>query len=126
MDKPEREIPVEIFENGKEMRVIAEVPGVNEEDIRLVLNHDSLYISASQANRNYYKNVKLPRASQNIVRKLHNTGINKKSSLRVLRASVVNHFSALQSSTNGQQTTINGHIKWIMPKNTLTKAGCSA
>lgn len=75
IDKGEREIPVDIFENGKEMRVIAELPGINEEDIRLELNEDTLTISASRANRNYYKNVELPRPSENIIGKIYNNGI---------------------------------------------------
>ena len=57
------------------MRVIVELPGINENDIKLDLTEDILTISASPGNRNYYKNVKLPRASQNIVRKLYNNGI---------------------------------------------------
>lgn len=75
MDKGGREIPVDIFEEEKKMRVIAELPGVNEEDIRLVLNQDSLYISASRRNRNYSKGVKLPRASESIIGKVYNNGI---------------------------------------------------
>jgi len=75
IDKDQTDAPIDIFENGKEMRVIAELPGVNEEDIRLDLNEDTLTISASRANRNYYKNVKLPRASESIIGKIYNSGI---------------------------------------------------
>jgi len=57
------------------MRVIVELPGVNEEDIRLDLNEDTLTISASRANRNYYKNVKLPRPSASMIGKIYNNGI---------------------------------------------------
>ena len=75
MNKEERDITVDIFKAEKKMRVIAELPGLNEKDIRLDLNEDTLTISASRGNRNYYKNVKLPRACENIIGKIYNTGI---------------------------------------------------
>jgi len=75
IDKVERELPVNIFENGKEMQVIVELPGINEDDIRLELTEDILTISASRANRNYYKDIRLPRASENVTGKIYNSGI---------------------------------------------------
>ncbi len=75
MDKEERDIPVDIFKIEKKMRVIAELPGLNEKDIRLDLNEHTLTISASRGNLNYYKNVKLPHACKNIIGKVYNTGI---------------------------------------------------
>jgi len=75
IDKDQTDAPVDIFENGKKIRVIVELPGVNEEDIRLDLGEETLTISASRRNQNYYKNVKLPRASENIIAKLYNNGI---------------------------------------------------
>jgi len=38
MDKGEIDVPVDIFEKDNKLRVIAELPGVNEKDIRLDLN----------------------------------------------------------------------------------------
>ncbi len=75
MDKGERDVPVDIFEEENKLRVIAELPGVNEKDIRLDLNEDTLIISASRGNLSYYKNVKLPHGSKNIIRKIYNNGI---------------------------------------------------
>jgi len=75
IDKAESELHVDIFENSKEMRVIAELPGVNEEDIRLDLTEDILTISASRANRNYYKDIRLPRASESVIGKIYNNSI---------------------------------------------------
>ena len=75
MNNHERDIRVDIFENGKKIRVIVELPGVNEEDLRLDLTEDILAISASRGNRNYYKDVKLPNAYENIVGKAYNYGI---------------------------------------------------
>ena len=73
--KDERELPVDIFENGKKIRIIVELPGVNEEDIRLDLIEDILTVAASQGNQNYYKNVKLPRPYEGIIGKIFNNGI---------------------------------------------------
>ena len=75
MDKCERNIPVDIFEKEKKMRVIAELPNVNEEDVRLDLNESTLIISANRGNRSYHKRVKLPRAYENIIGKIYNSGI---------------------------------------------------
>lgn len=74
-DKGEKEIAVDVFEEEKKIRVIAELPGVNEEDIRLDLNEETLTISASRGNRSYYKSVKLPRACESIIGKIYNNGI---------------------------------------------------
>ena len=75
MNNHERDIHVDIFENGKKIRVIVELPGVNEEDLRLDLSEDILVISASRGNRNYYKDAKLPNAYENIVGRAYNNGI---------------------------------------------------
>jgi len=98
IDKDERDIRVDIFEDGKKMRVIAELPGVGEEDIRLDLNGDILIISATRENRSYYKNVRLPRASQNIIGKLCNTGI-----LEVTLSQM--NYDSLQRTTDNEQLT---------------------
>lgn len=75
IEKDQRKFPVDIFEGEKKVRVIAELPGVNKEDIRLDLNGATLNISASRGNRTYYKNVKLPCFSESIIGKIYNNGI---------------------------------------------------
>ena len=75
MDELKRNVFVDIFEEKKKMRVIAELPGVDEEDIRLDLNGDTLSMSASRGNQNFYRDVELPRASENIIGKIYNNGI---------------------------------------------------
>lgn len=75
MDKGERDVLVDIFEEENKLRVIAELPGVNEKDIKLDLNEDTLIISANWRNKSYHKKVKLPRISENILRKIYNNGI---------------------------------------------------
>ncbi len=75
MNKSEIDIPVDIFEKEKKMRVIAELPDINEEDIKLDLNEDTLVIFASRGYQRYRKEVKLPRTSENITWKSYNNGI---------------------------------------------------
>ncbi len=75
MNESKRDIPVDMFEKNNNLRVIAELPEVNEEDIMLDLNQDMLVISASHGKQNYRKMIKLPRISENIIRKIYNNGI---------------------------------------------------
>jgi len=56
----EREPLVDVFEDGKTISVIAEIPGVNKEDIKLKISDDKLIIQAESGDRKYYKEVKLP------------------------------------------------------------------
>lgn len=75
MDKSQRQLPVDIFDKDKKLRVIAELPGINKEDVRLDLNGKTLVVSATHGNRSYFKNVNLPRASENIIAIIYNNGI---------------------------------------------------
>lgn len=74
-DMEERRFIVDIFEQKRKMRVVAEIPGVYEEDIRLDLYEDILSMSASRGNQNYYRDIALPRACESIIGKVYNTGI---------------------------------------------------
>jgi len=56
----EREPIVDVFDEKGEIRVYAEMPGVNEEDIKLDLKGDILDISAQSRDRKYHKEVLLP------------------------------------------------------------------
>ncbi|MBI5182923.1 MAG: Hsp20/alpha crystallin family protein [Nitrospinae bacterium] len=58
--KEEREPITDIFDEKEEVRVYAEMPGVNEGDIRLDLKGDILDISAQSGERKYHKEVLLP------------------------------------------------------------------
>jgi len=55
-----REPLVDVVSSGKEVRVIAEMPGVNKEDINVTVNEKSLVISVDRADRRYYKELDLP------------------------------------------------------------------
>jgi HSP20 family protein len=58
--KNEREPLVDIVETAKEVRVVAELPGVEKTDIKLHGTDDSLTISVNTAQTKYYKDVALP------------------------------------------------------------------
>lgn len=55
-----REPLVDIFDEGKEIRIICELPGVKEEEINLELKGDILTIRAEGEERKYLKEVLLP------------------------------------------------------------------
>lgn len=56
----EREPITDVFDEKEELRVYAEMPGVNQEDIKLDLKGDILDISAQSGDRKYHKEVLLP------------------------------------------------------------------
>ena len=56
----EREPITDVFDEDEEIRIYAEMPGVNREDIRLDVKEDILDISAQTADRKYHKEILLP------------------------------------------------------------------
>jgi HSP20 family protein len=56
----EREPITDIFDEKTEIIVIAEMPGIDENDIKIELKEDMLEISASGKNRTYRKELLLP------------------------------------------------------------------
>ncbi len=59
--KNEREPLVDIVETDSEVRVVAELPGVEKTDIKLHGTEDSLTVSVNTPQTKYYKDVALPR-----------------------------------------------------------------
>jgi HSP20 family protein len=55
-----REPLVDVVSSGKEVRVIAEMPGVRKEDINVTVNDRSMVISVDSEDRGYYKELDLP------------------------------------------------------------------
>lgn len=55
-----REPMTDVFDEKEEIRVYAEMPGVNQQDIKLDLRGDILDISAQSGDRKYHKEVLLP------------------------------------------------------------------
>ena len=56
----EREPMTDVFDEKEEVRIYAEMPGVNEEDIKINLKGDILDISAHSGERKYHKEILLP------------------------------------------------------------------
>jgi HSP20 family protein len=56
----EREPIIDLFDEKEEIRVYAEMPGVNQEDVKLDLKGDILGISAQTGDRKYHKEILLP------------------------------------------------------------------
>ncbi len=55
-----REPLVDILSSDKDVRVIAEMPGVRKEDISVTVNEKSIVISVDTEERGYYKELDLP------------------------------------------------------------------
>ncbi|MBI3859759.1 MAG: Hsp20/alpha crystallin family protein [Thaumarchaeota archaeon] len=55
-----REPLIDVVSSEKEVRVIAEMPGVSKEDINVTVNEKSLIISVERDERRYYKELDLP------------------------------------------------------------------
>jgi HSP20 family protein len=70
----EREPITDIFNEKKEIVVIAEMPGIEENDLKINLKGDILEISAAGKNRKYRKELLLPlkAKSQNLNHKFTN------------------------------------------------------
>ena len=58
--KSEREPLVDIIEEADSIKVVAEVPGVEKNDIQLYATEKTLTIKVDTPNRKYYKEVELP------------------------------------------------------------------
>ncbi len=55
---------VDVFEEEDHIRVVVEIPGVGNEDVKLDLAGDLLSIHAERGTKKYYKEVLLPRACE--------------------------------------------------------------
>jgi len=58
--KEEREPLVDVFEEDDKIKIVAEMPGVEKEDINLYAEDDRLTISVDTPERKYYKELQLP------------------------------------------------------------------
>ena len=57
-----REPLVDVFDEGDEIRVVAELPGVEEKDVTVEVKDDILTLNAENRERKYHKEVLLPSA----------------------------------------------------------------
>lgn len=70
-----REPLVDIFENEKEVTVIAELPGIEEKDIKTEVEERTLKISAETKERRYSKEVELPAAVTGELESTYRNGV---------------------------------------------------
>ena len=71
-----REPIVDVFDEGAELRVVGELPGVEQEDIRIDVQGDVLQISAERGTRRYVKELVLPEPVADVdIELTHTNGI---------------------------------------------------
>jgi len=70
-----QERPVDIFDEKDYIKVIAEIPGVEEEDIKINLEKDGLTISVDVSDHKYHQEVKLPCEPKGKLEKFYRNGI---------------------------------------------------
>jgi HSP20 family protein len=72
----EREPLTDVFDEDEDIRIYAEMPGVNEADIKLDLKEDILDISAQTGDRKYHKEILLPaKVQEDTLVSSYNNGI---------------------------------------------------
>jgi len=69
------EPPVDVFDEETHLRVLAELPGVEERDIKVEQNEAKLVISTDTPSHKYYKEITLPYAPKGQVDKLYRNGV---------------------------------------------------
>ena len=72
---PSEEPPVDVFDEETHLRVLAELPGVEEEDIRVTLNETRLVISTDTPSHKYHKEIILPCVPKGQVDKSYRNGV---------------------------------------------------
>jgi len=72
---PQREPLVDVFDEGDHLLIIAELPGVEEKDVRVRLRDDRLTLSINSPDHEYRKEVTLPCPAEGEIDRLHKNGI---------------------------------------------------
>ena len=70
-----KEPPVDVFDEETHLRILAELPGVEEGDIKVSLDEAQLVISAATPSHKYYKEITLPYAPKGQVDKSYRNGV---------------------------------------------------
>jgi HSP20 family protein len=70
-----KEPPVDIFDEQTHLKVVAELPGIEEEDIEIDLHGARLVISVNTPAHRYHKEIVLPCAPEGKVERLYRNGI---------------------------------------------------
>jgi HSP20 family protein len=70
-----KEFLVDVFNEEDHVKIIAEMPGVKENDIKIDLSGDKLIISADTLNRHYYQALNLPCMPKGLQKIAYKNGI---------------------------------------------------
>ncbi len=70
-----KEPPVDVFDEETHLRVLAELPGVKEKDIKVTLKETQLIISTDTPSHKYYKEITLPCVPKGQVDKSYHNGV---------------------------------------------------
>lgn len=70
-----KERPADIFDEKDHIKVIAEIPGVDENDIKIDLQNDALTISVDIPDHKYHQDLKLPCEPKGKLEKSYKNGI---------------------------------------------------
>ena len=70
-----KEPPVDIFDEETHLKIVAELPGIEEEDVEIDLHGARLVIAANTAAHKYRKEIALPYAPEGKVERLYRNGI---------------------------------------------------
>ncbi len=74
--KEEREPLIDVIKSSDDIRVIAEVPGVNKEDLKVSASEDTVIIESATGSPRYHKKVNLPEAvDPNTAKSTYKNGI---------------------------------------------------
>jgi HSP20 family protein len=74
---PRREVIIETFDEGENLTIIAELPGVAEKDIEIEVKGNRLGLLARSQDRQYQKNITLPCAVKEKTSSAYKNGILK-------------------------------------------------
>ena len=70
-----KEPPVDVFDEETHVKVVAELPGIEEEDVEIDLHGARLIVSASTPAHKYRKEIALPCAPEGKVERLYRNGV---------------------------------------------------
>ncbi len=70
-----KERPVDIFDENDHIKIVAEIPGVEEKDIKIDLEKDKLSLSVDIPERKYHQELNLPCEPKGKLEKLYKNGI---------------------------------------------------
>jgi len=70
-----KEPPVDVFDEETHLRILAELPGIEEKDIKVTLKEAHLVISTDTPTHKYYKEIILPYAPKGQVDKSYHKGV---------------------------------------------------